>query len=241
MDLAQYIDNITFLIDPKDVYVPCVVDPCCQNDIDMNITTLPIENDISKELLFDATVNVPRMGSFAIGAILNYAVKLMPPDQAYVNIGVWAGYSLFCGMIGNDQKKCIGVDNFSEFTTVGPKEFFYNYYNRIKNDNHLFYELDYKEYLNKIHKGVIGVYFYDGSHYEEDQFDGLRLAERFFADDCIIIIDDYNGLPVQNGTNQFLKMSAYNYRFISEQFTCNGCHPTYWNGFAVLQRCDKQR
>jgi hypothetical protein len=148
---------------------------------------------------------VPRMSTHAIGLIINQAVRDMAPDMAYVNIGVWHGYTLFAGMVGNLDKICVGVDNFSEFG--GPKAEFNKLFGIIKSQNHVFHEMDYREYFKNTHIGSIGVYMYDGKHDFADQMDGLRLAEPYFAPGTIILVDDINWPDPYNATMKFLESS----------------------------------
>src|SRR2546421_7561046 len=44
---------------------------------------------------------IPRMSTFAVGAMINHAVSRMPAGQAYLNVGVYAGFSLLAGMVEN--------------------------------------------------------------------------------------------------------------------------------------------
>jgi hypothetical protein len=55
---------------------------------------------------------IPRMSTFAVGAIINHTVSCMKPDVSFVNVGVWNGFTLLSGMVGNPDKRCVGVDNF---------------------------------------------------------------------------------------------------------------------------------
>jgi len=233
MNIKEYIQNISFSISDDQMRFE-TFESINLNDNDIKVTTVPLRNEEVKSLVMKIAQNVPRMSTFAIGAIINHATSLMPAECAYVNIGTWAGYSLFCGMAGNDDKRCIGVDNFSEFTTWNPRDIFYAYFNGT--ENHQFYEMDYQVYLKNIHKGEIGVYFYDGYHGEDDQFLGLACAEEFFSDKCIIIVDDYNGLCVQKGTERFIEQSSFRYETLFKKFTKSGNHPTYWAGIHVFQK-----
>ncbi len=232
MDLKTYIENIKFTTSIDQMKYESF-NSINLNDNDIKGTLLPVP---VCQAFLDMHNIIPRMSTFAIGAIINYAVSIMPPGQAYVNVGTWAGYSLFCGMAGNDNKICIGVDNFSQFTNDNPKQMFYDYFEEIKSGSHLFYEMDYQEYFRTKHQNQIGVYYYDGEHSEENQFQGLVIAEKFLADDCIIIVDDYNGLPVQIGTQRFIDQSKYNYDILFKVFTVSGSHPTFWAGMLVLKK-----
>jgi hypothetical protein len=103
--------------------------------------------------------NVPRMSTFAFGSIINRIVSNLQPGTSYVNIGVWNGFTFLSGSIGNPDKICIGVDNFSQFG--GPKKDFLKRFNYFKSSVHSFYDMDYQEYFKQKHEGKIGCYFYD--------------------------------------------------------------------------------
>ena len=126
---------------------------------------------------------VPRMSTPAIGALINRGVAGMAPREAFVNVGVWNGFTFLSGMARNSCKVCIGVDNFSQF--CGPKDTFLARFERFKSPNHRFHDMDYKEYFASVHWEPIGFYFYDGEHSYQNQLDGLRIAEPFFAPNCL--------------------------------------------------------
>ena len=50
------------------------------------------------------------------------AVASMPAGHAFVNAGVWHGYTLLAAMAGNPDAICVGIDDFSEFG--GPRDEF---------------------------------------------------------------------------------------------------------------------
>src|SRR5437899_2425873 len=78
---------------------------------DLINTNLPCEEREMQGRLRDIC-KIPRMSTFAIGAIINLGVWQMPDDQAFVDVGVWNGFTFLAGMIGNSVKRCIGIDNF---------------------------------------------------------------------------------------------------------------------------------
>jgi hypothetical protein len=129
-------------------------------------TSLPEESRNMKSKLADLC-QIPRMSTYAIGAMINKAVSLMSRDQCFVNVGVWNGFTFLAGLVGNSQKNCIGVDNFSEYG--GPRGHFLEAFDRYKSAKHRFYEMDYVEYFEKIHTDPIGVYIYDGNHSYQNQ------------------------------------------------------------------------
>lgn len=236
MDYKSYISSISFsLINPSDTGIYLISDPSVPSIVDIKNTILPTDDEKMKSILSEIC-KIPRMSTFAIGAIINLIVSEMPEDQTFVNIGVWHGFTFLCGLVNNPNKKCIGVDNFSEFDS--PRDQFNERFNKYKSENHSFYDMDYIEYFSKVHKESIGFYIYDGNHSEEDQYNGLKIAEPFFSKDCLILIDDINWPNAINGTKEFLNQTKHKYNLIIEQRTSNNCHPTFWNGVAMFQKAE---
>jgi hypothetical protein len=182
---------------------------------------------------------IPRMSTFAIGVIINWGVSQMPGNLAFVNVGVWNGFTFLAGMIGNANKTCIGVDNFSEFG--GPRDDFMARFERYRSPNHHFYDADYSDYFAALHNQPIGFYIYDGDHSYENQLRGLQLPEPFFADNCIVLVDDTNWPEPRQATLDFIDQSPHGYRIAFDASTSGNCHPTFWNGVMVLQRTGRAR
>jgi len=179
---------------------------------------------------------IPRMSSFAIGAMINEGISQMAPEHCFVNVGVWNGFTFLAGLSGNPEKRAVGIDNFSEFGA--PRQPFLNSFDKYKSPNHAFYEMDYVDYFRDVHQGPIGFYVYDGSHDYRNQLQGLQLAEPFFAKDCVVMIDDTNWTEPRRSTLDFVANSAYKYRTLLDETTYTNCHPTLWNGIMILQRAD---
>lgn len=192
------------------------------------ITTLPEDNEHMKNILFEICTTVPKLSTFGLAAIINKAVAQMPQNQAYVNVGVWHGFSFLAGMVHNPDKKCIGIDNFSQFGS--PRADFLRRFHRYKSDKHHFYDMDYVDFFKNF-KGPIGFYFYDGEHSYENQLKGLQLAEPLFAKDCIIMIDDTNWEAPRKATLDFMSASANKYRVLMDAW-----HPAFWNGVMIIQK-----
>lgn len=174
-----------------------------------------------------------KMSTFAVGAVINECVRRMPDDSCYLNIGTWRGFSLFAGMAENPTKHCIGVDSFVEFG--GPRKSFFRRFQTLKSDRHEFFESDWREYMTR-HTEKIGVFFYDAAHDEKSQFDALVIADPFIVPDGIMIIDDTNWSGASDAVKAFLSHKK-NYRLLFEQLTADNCHPTFWNGISVIQKC----
>lgn len=177
---------------------------------------------------------IPKMSTFAIGAIVNQAVAQMPADQAFVNVGVWNGFTFLSGLAGNPDRPCVGIDNFSQFG--GPRDDFLARFQAYRGPRHEFHDLDYADYFTQVHRGPIGVYIYDGEHSYTNQLKGLQTAEPFFSENCIIVVDDTNWIEPWKATFDFVSQSAHRYRILLDQTTCQNGHPSFWNGVLVLQR-----
>ncbi len=134
-------------------------------------------------------------------------------------------------MLGNENKICIGVDNFSD--PIGSlSRSFYGFWERMKtfNQKSKFYEMDYVKYLENVHREKIGVYS------REDQYNALVMAEKFFALGCVIIIDDTNIEPIRTSTEQFIKEREDLYETLFIANTCFNGHPTWWDGIFIFRK-----
>jgi hypothetical protein len=201
--------------------------------VDVENTTLPWDDAVTKALLHDLFA-VPRMSTLAIAAIINRGVGAMEGEAAFVNVGVWHGFTLLAGMAGNPARRCVGIDNFSQF--LGPRAEFYARFRRWRTPQHAFYEMDYRDYFAHVHEGPIGFYLYDGDHGYDDQLQGLQLAEPFFAERCLVLVDDTNCAEPRQATLDFMARSRSTWRVLLDRTTAGNGHPTLWNGVMLLQR-----
>jgi hypothetical protein len=243
MGYVDYINQIGFKILQPDVPVTeflksnawvkqYITSAQSTGELEVMNTEIPGE-DRERIKKLGSLLNIPRMSTFAIAAIINKAVSLMREDLSYVNVGVWNGFTLLSGMVDNPRKTCVGIDNFSQFG--GPRRAFLERFNKHKSAAHSFYDMDYRDYFRGPHRGMIGAYLYDGEHSYANQFEGLQVAEPYFADDCLVFVDDTNWSEPRSATLDFISQSANHYEILLDEMTCQNRHPTYWNGFMVLQ------
>mgnify|MGYP001558166759 FL=1 len=182
---------------------------------------------------------ISRMSTLANGALINYGVSCLSDTSCYVNVGIWQGYSLLAGMVGNPDKCCIGVDNFSLALTSSEIDRVRDRFAQARSRVHHLWPKDYAEYFTTIHTQPIGFYFYDGDHSYGHQLRGLQLAEPFFTDDCIVMVDDTNWPAPRQATLDFLEQSPHTYRMLLDSRPNTipvGAHPTFWNGIMLFQR-----
>jgi hypothetical protein len=196
-------------------------------------TRLPCDAAEMKRRL-DRLARIPKMSTYAIGAMINYGVARMLDGDSFVNVGVWNGFSFLSGLVGNRRKKCIGVDNFSEFG--GPRDHFLRRFEQHRSASHMFYDMDYLAYFDRVHQESIGFYLYDGGHSYDHQLKGLQVAEPYFSDRCIILVDDTNLEAPRQATLDFVRQSDNDYELLLDKTTSANRHPTLWNGVMVLQK-----
>ena len=239
LTIAEYIAGLRFrFLQPSDPTnrVDWSTDVVGLIDQELENIELVCENVAMKNRLRPLGT-IPRMGTLANAAIINYGVSQLPYDQCYLNVGTWNGFSFFAGMVENPDKRCIGVDNFTQTGRGNPKGPFLDRFNALKSPQHQFVESDYAVYLKTQHTAPIGFYFYDGPHEYAHQLQGLKLAEPFFADGCIVMVDDTNWDAPRQATLDFVEASAYSYRTLLDQKVYDdGGHPTFWNGITILQK-----
>jgi hypothetical protein len=174
------------------------------------------------------------MSTYAVAALIDKAVSSLPAEAAFVNVGAWHGFSFLAGIASNPDRRCVCIDNFSQFG--GPREEFLARFEARRSPRHEFHEIDYEEYFAKVHRGPIGFYIYDGEHSYRNQLRGLEAAEPFFADRCAVLVDDTNDPEPRRATMDFIGRHPGRYRLVLDRKTgCNG-HPTYWNGILLFVR-----
>ena len=176
---------------------------------------------------------IRRMSRLANAAVLNTAVREMDPAYAFVNVGVWNGFTFLAAMAGNGEKACLGVDNFSEFG--GPKQEFLERFVGRRTPSHRFFDRDYVDFFAAGLDRPLGVYLYDGEHSYENQYRGLMIADPFYADDAIVIVDDTNLDRAREATLQFTADSRLEWEVVFARETASMRHPTLWNGLMILQ------
>ncbi len=206
---------------------------------DADVTLETINTIINGESPLNADkflAGMPRMSTIGIGYLINAIVRGMNPSHAYLNVGVWQGFTFLAGLAGNSEKRCIGVDNFSQFG--GPREESLAGYARYRSPSSAFHDMDYEAYFATEHAGPIGLYFYDGKHDYADQLRALELAEPFFSPDTLILVDDTNDEQVRGATLDFMRGRSGRYELLLDERTAGNSHPTFWNGLMILGPAD---
>ena len=147
-------------------------------------------------------------------------------DPRYLEIGSWKGSTATSAIYDNNVSSTC-IDNWSQFGDVR-QEFYTNIekcINEEKNHVHLeendFRNVDYSTL------GKFNIYFFDGPHEEDDQYDALSYALPSLDDTFILIVDDWNDPRPRNGTEKAIKELNISILYSMQIRTSNGVDVVY--------------
>jgi hypothetical protein len=173
--------------------------------------------------LRDEAFKVHGMSGTKIRLLLNNLMGEVP-DPRYLEIGLFHGAS-FCSALFKNKLRAVGIDNWSEYQ--GKRQLFTDNLNKfISEDTDVeIIEADY----HKVDYGKLGkfnILFYDASHAQKDQYDGVFLPQIAMDESHIIIVDDWNTNVVRNGTFDALRDAKLSIDYSVEvRTTFNGDFP----------------
>ena len=130
---------------------------------------------------------------------INNLVQYLP-DARYLEVGSWTG-STMCAAIFGNTLRAFAIDDWSEFG--GPSGLFLQHVGQCMSKDIQFSMLsqDFRR-VNYSAIGKFNVYLFDGPHEEQDQHDGLFLAQEALDDEFVFIVDDWNWDRVRAGTKR---------------------------------------
>ncbi len=138
--------------------------------------------------------------------LINSLVEAMP-DPRYLEIGSFKGSTLCSAIFGNAAKATC-IDHWKQFAAEiegGGRPDFDRNVARAINDNvklsvveNDFRAVDYGAF------GKFNLYCFDGPHEEQDQYDGVVLAQPALDDTYTLMVDDWNLARVRRGTTRAL-------------------------------------
>lgn len=145
-------------------------------------------------------------------------------DVHYFEIGTWAG-STACAAIAYNDLTATLVDNWSQFGC--PSQIFFlnlslfiSPVTRVSVLNRDYRELNYHDIK------PVDVYFFDGPHEYQDQYQGITLALPALKEAFVLIVDDWNWPGVRQGTLDALRDSGLQVRWGREiRTTDDDTHP----------------
>ena len=131
------------------------------------------------------------------------------PDARYLEVGSWRGSTAASAVWGNDCT-ALCIDNWSDFLWGDSKENVRGVFEQnLKAASGAtaksgFIDRDFRQ-VDYSTIGKFNVYMFDGPHSEQDQYDGVVIAQPALDDTHYLIVDDYNGEGVRAGTERAIK------------------------------------
>ncbi len=181
--------------------------------------------------------NVLLIGGFTGNKIRKLLNNLGNISVNIFEIGSHRG-ATFCSTICDNEyiKNAICCDNFTEFDdgTVRQELISNTEKYRPKNCTLTFIEKDCFTIKKSEIPQSIDLYIYDGAHDYESQKKAFTYFKDFLADECIVVVDDYNWDNVKNGTQDGLIQCGFEILFQKHlgygvESDGNG----WWNGLFV--------
>jgi predicted O-methyltransferase YrrM len=167
-------------------------------------------------------------------ALLNVAASLLGPGEAYVEVGVYHGASLIASMLGNEDKRFVGIDSFGfrdasvEAVQANLERFGLPRPEILVGDA---FEL---VPAGAIEELSVGVWYYDAAHNFDAQVRGLRIAEPFLAPGALMIVDDTDWAEVERAMDAYLAEQPRATRVLTIDGKSRG-QPQWWEGMQVLR------
>ena len=166
-------------------------------------------------------------------ALLNLAASCLGPDDAYVEIGVFHGASLVAAMLGNEDRRFVGIDDFVlrdgslEAVEENLRRFGLPRPELVMGD---VFELVAGGALEGV---PVGAWYYDAAHGYEPQLEGLRIVEPHLRPGAILIVDDTDWPDVERALDDYLAEQPHARRILAIDGKDRGS-PQWWEGMQVL-------
>ena len=166
-------------------------------------------------------------------ALLNLAASCLGPEESYVEVGVFHGASLIAAMLGNEDKRFVGIDSFGfrgatlEKVEANLARFGLTPPTILVGDA---FELVPGGALGDT---AIGVWYYDASHSYEAQLEGLRIAEPLLVPGALLVVDDTDWDDVARAMDDYVASQPRARRILTLDGKDRGS-PQWWEGMQVL-------
>jgi predicted O-methyltransferase YrrM len=176
---------------------------------------------------------VENLASENVLALLNLAASCLGDDEAYVEVGVLHGASLIATTLGNEDRRIVGIDNFT--LRDGSADKVVENFARFDLPPPELLEGDVFELVpgGALDDVSVGVWYYDASHEYEAQIEGLRIAEPHLAPGGLIIVDDTDWERVERAMDDYLAAQPRARRILLLEGKDRGA-PQWWEGMQVL-------
>ena len=176
---------------------------------------------------------VENLASENVLALLNLAASCLDPDEAYVEVGVFHGASLIAAMVGQPERRFVGIDSFGfrdasrEKVEANLERFGLPTPEIVVGDA---FELVPSGALDGV---PVGLWYYDASHSYEAQVEGLRIAEPHLVPGALMVVDDSDWEDVEQALDDYLAAQPRARQILSLDGKDRGS-PQWWEGMRVL-------
>ena len=170
----------------------------------------PLTGGVPRDGRFaDVAAKVPGFSTPAELAVLNLAARMLPPGEAYLEVGTFKGRSLAGALLDAPDRTYVAVENFQEFGMLAAES-------RAELDATIAaYAGDRRLTLHDgdcfavlARRGAVpepvGVYFYDGAHTGLAHYLALGVAEPLLADEALVLVDDATWPRVAEATRRYV-------------------------------------
>lgn len=170
-----------------------------------------------------------------IGYLLNFAVSLLEPNEAHLQIGTFCQRTLAYAMTNQLKKVHYLLADFSQ--NRSQKRTLEIWLAKCGLLRHLHViDGDYQKMLSArppVFKEPIGVCFYDVQPDYELQIQNLQLLKPHLAKEALIIIDDANWGTIRAATKDWLAKTPEAKLLFDLPTPING-YSTWWNGLQII-------
>lgn len=189
----------------------------------------------------DPCPDVDGMMSVKKQQLMNLAFSHLDEGEAYFEVGTYRGKSLISAMAGNAPRPVYACDNFCQFEGNSYEILLGNLAKYELADHVTFYNCGFLDVYTPVHLPVpIGLYFYDGAHDYESQYEAIKRVEPFLANEALVIVDDWrnaedSGSDAMVATQRAVSESAAAWELLYElPSRFNGDKAMWWNGVGIL-------
>lgn len=226
-------DNTVFMPTPEELFRYSTIEAIVE-DVDNNHFLLPPE---IRNVAPPAGYSSPK-----VRELLYRLVCLNTINMTYLEIGVHTGSTFFAATYKNDSR-AVAIDNWSLSTDMGPpggaKNAFLQGMAKITGvpfDRRRISVVEADAFSVDISKipTPVTVYFYDGDHSREAQYNALTYYAPVLADHFVFIVDDFNWAEPREETYHALK--DLKYRIVHEwrlKAKTDRDMVDWWNGLFV--------
>jgi hypothetical protein len=201
--------------------------------------TGPLADGVPADARFAAiTAEVAGHSTSAELAVLNLAARLLPPGEAYLEVGTLKGRSISGALLDSPDRTYVAVESFREFgmlAAAARTELAANLQRYGAGHRLILREGDCFSVLARAGAvpEPVGVYFYDGAHTGLAHYLALGVVEPLLADEALVLVDDSSYPMVEAATRRYLdRHSGWT---VLRDIRAEGDHDPRWgNGLLVL-------